>query len=471
MRRGSALLVALGLALSACGRDSSPPAATTALTSSASPSVVGEAAPPSTAVGASEPGATPPELPEPDGRIPRGVRALTQELEATVLARRAAVNDWIASGGTGEWPPPAEVELLVLHEQRIYRLLAAYDRLADRVLARVPAHLRANVRANVAAGAVLHDHFRPVDELPDFKTRAPEPADVLLRHFLAAEDRFGVAWEYLAAVMLIETRMGRIVSSSSAGAQGPMQFLPATWAAYGVDGDGDGDRDPRDYRDAIPAAARYLCASGAPGDISGALWHYNHADWYVAQVLEQARAYTAEPAPAGPLGPGLPGLPAAPGSLAAIPRVGQGDPAEYDGAYSVGTWACCTCSAASLTAVARGFGRPVRIADTMRLMPGAITTRLGLVNRPALVGAARALGLRAADDVIGYEHLRAATAAGQPVLLDITNGTFPDGHWLVVTGVGDDGVRVIDSAGTRLTFIARSTFVPSWSGRGIRLAG
>jgi Transglycosylase SLT domain len=289
MRRGSALLVALGLALSACGRDSSPPAATTALTSSASPSVVGEAAPPSTAVGASEPGATPPELPEPDGRIPRGVRALTQELEATVLARRAAVNDWIASGGTGEWPPPAEVELLVLHEQRIYRLLAAYDRLADRVLARVPAHLRANVRANVAAGAVLHDHFRPVDELPDFKTRAPEPADVLLRHFLAAEDRFGVAWEYLAAVMLIETRMGRIVSSSSAGAQGPMQFLPSTWAAYGLGG------DIRDERDAVLGAANYLDASGAPEDYREALYHYNPVDAYVNAVTRYATAMRRDP--------------------------------------------------------------------------------------------------------------------------------------------------------------------------------
>ena len=280
----------------------------------------------------------------------------------------------------------------------------------------------------------------------------------------------GLPWQVLAAIARIESGFGRNMGPSSAGAVGYMQFLPATWAAYGVDGDGDGDRDPRDYRDAIPAAARYLCASGAPGDLSGALWAYNHADWYVAQVLEQARAYTAEPAPAGPLGPGLPGLPAPPGSLAAIPRIGQGDPAEYDAAYPVRSWACCTCSAASLTAVARGFGRPVRIADTMRLMPGAITTRRGLVNRPALVGAARALGFAATDDVIGYEHLRAATAAGQPVLLDITNVSFPGGHWLVVTGVGDDGVRVVDSAGTRLTFIARSTFVPSWSGRGIRLA-
>ena len=280
----------------------------------------------------------------------------------------------------------------------------------------------------------------------------------------------GLPWQILAAIARIESNFGRNMGPSSAGAIGYMQFMPATWAGYGVDGDGDGDRDPWDYQDAIPAAANYLCKSGAPGDLRRALWHYNHAEWYVNQVLEQARAYTAELPADGPPGAGLPGLPAAPGSLGAIPRVSQGDPAQYDGQYPVGVWACCTCSAASLTAVARGFGRPVRIADTMRLMPGAITTRLGLVSRPALVSAARALGFGATDDVIGYEHLRTATAAGQPVLVDITNGMFPQGHWLVVTGVGDDGVRVVDSAGTKLTFIARSTFVPSWSGRGIRVA-
>ncbi len=205
-------------------------------------------------------------------------------MEATAHARRDAVRDWIGSGATGEWPPPPEVELLVLHEQRIYRALAADDRLARRVLERVSRGLRSEARANIGAGAVLYDHFQPVDELPDFRTRAPEPADRLFRFFLAAEERFGVAWEYLAAVMLIETRMGRIVSNSSAGAQGPMQFLPSTWAAYGLGG------DIREERDAVIGAANYLDASGAPEDYREALYHYNPVDAYVSAVTRYAKA-------------------------------------------------------------------------------------------------------------------------------------------------------------------------------------
>ena len=286
MRRGSALLVALGLALVACqGDDRGPPAATAGGRTEASP-VAGSTSPQASPLPevASEPEAEEPELPSPDARIPRGTRALARELEATALARRVAVRDWIRSGGTGEWPPPTKVELLVLHEQRIYRVLAAYDRLAGRVLERVPVHLKAEVRANVAAGAVLYDHFQPVDEPPDFETREPEPADALLGYFRAAEERFGVGWEYLAAVMLIETRMGRIASSSSAGAQGPMQFLPSTWAAYGLGGDIRGERD------AVIGAANYLSASGAPGDYREALYHYNPVDAYVNAVTRYAKA-------------------------------------------------------------------------------------------------------------------------------------------------------------------------------------
>jgi hypothetical protein len=287
MRRCPALLVAVGLALVACDsgdRGSSlataeDPTTVTSASPRASPSP--DASPSPKAEGGS--GLEVLEVPEPDARVPRDARALAQELEATALARRAAVRDWIRSGGTGEWPPPPELELLVLHEQRIYRSLAADDRLARRVLERVPGRLAPEVRANVAAGAVLHDHFRPVDELPDFKTRAPESADDLLGYFRAAEDRFGVGWEYLAAVMLIETRMGRIVSSSSAGAQGPMQFLPSTWAAYGLGG------DIRAERDAVIGAANYLSASGAPGDYREALYHYNPVDAYVNAVTRYAK--------------------------------------------------------------------------------------------------------------------------------------------------------------------------------------
>lgn len=75
---------------------------------------------------------------------------------------------------------------------------------------------------------------------------------------------------------------------------GPMQFLGSTWSAYRVDGNGDGRADVYDPADAIPAAARYLKANGAPERIYGAIWRYNHADWYVRRVLGFARRYSAD---------------------------------------------------------------------------------------------------------------------------------------------------------------------------------
>ncbi|HEX6228765.1 MAG TPA: lytic murein transglycosylase [Solirubrobacterales bacterium] len=95
----------------------------------------------------------------------------------------------------------------------------------------------------------------------------------------------------LAAINLIETAFGTNLNVSSAGAVGWMQFMPGTWEAYGVDADGDGVRDPYDPEDAIFAAANYLNASGAPTDWYGAIFAYNHADWYVADVLANAECF------------------------------------------------------------------------------------------------------------------------------------------------------------------------------------
>ncbi|HEX2095791.1 MAG TPA: lytic murein transglycosylase [Solirubrobacterales bacterium] len=95
----------------------------------------------------------------------------------------------------------------------------------------------------------------------------------------------------LAAINEIETAFGTNTNVSSAGALGWMQFMPETWAAYGVDANGDGEADPYDPEDAIHAAANYLSASGAPGDWYTAIFAYNHADWYVAEVLANAECY------------------------------------------------------------------------------------------------------------------------------------------------------------------------------------
>lgn len=243
------------------------------------------------------PGATPqsetttvdPELPTPDGWIPRRPGVLAAELEAMRSERRLAVDRWIASGGPSAWPPPEDVQLLALREQRIYRLLAANDRLASQVLSRLDQGTVGEARANVGAGAALYKHFSPVKTLPDFRLRSPEPADALRAYFDEGESRFGVHWELLAAIMLIETRMGRIVSNSSAGAQGPMQFIPSTWAAYGLGG------DVRDPHDAVLGAANYLSANGAPGDDRNALFHYNPVQAYVTAVTRYAKAMERDP--------------------------------------------------------------------------------------------------------------------------------------------------------------------------------
>ncbi len=100
----------------------------------------------------------------------------------------------------------------------------------------------------------------------------------------------GVGWNYLAAINLIETRFGSIAGASTAGAQGPMQFLPSTFAGYGEGG------DIQSPRDSIMAAGRYLAANGFAGDRDHAIYRYNHADQYVRAVNQYAAVLAADPA-------------------------------------------------------------------------------------------------------------------------------------------------------------------------------
>jgi murein DD-endopeptidase MepM/ murein hydrolase activator NlpD len=99
---------------------------------------------------------------------------------------------------------------------------------------------------------------------------------------------YGIPWQVLAAIDKIESNFGRNMGPSSAGAVGWMQFMPSTWERWGVDADGDGLANPWSPEDAIAAAARYLAASGGATDISRAVFSYNHAQWYVDEVLQLA---------------------------------------------------------------------------------------------------------------------------------------------------------------------------------------
>jgi hypothetical protein len=134
-----------------------------------------------------------------------------------------------------------------------------------------------------------------VPALPSTACGTAAAPPILVPIYQAASARYGLGPQgpaILAAINQIETNFGELNRvTSPAGAVGWMQFMPSTWAMYGVDADGDGVADPYDPEDAIFAAARYLRAAGMPVDTAGAIFAYNHADWYVADVLANASCY------------------------------------------------------------------------------------------------------------------------------------------------------------------------------------
>ncbi len=102
---------------------------------------------------------------------------------------------------------------------------------------------------------------------------------------------YGIPWQVLGAINKIESNFGRNMGPSSAGAIGWMQFMPSTWLRWGVDANGDGVADPWNPTDAVFSAARYLAAAGGTSDLYRGVYAYNHADWYVNEVLSLANLY------------------------------------------------------------------------------------------------------------------------------------------------------------------------------------
>src|SRR5437763_9705490 len=131
--------------------------------------------------------------------------------------------------------------------------------------------------------------------VPNFVIRQFRVPIFLLPIYQAAGNQYGIRWEVLAAINEIESDYGRNLSVSTAGAVGWMQFLPSTWAKYGVDANGDGKRDPYNPVDAIFAAASYLKAAGGDKDIRKAIFAYNHAGWYVDSVMLRAKLIAGVP--------------------------------------------------------------------------------------------------------------------------------------------------------------------------------
>jgi soluble lytic murein transglycosylase-like protein len=219
--------------------------------------------------------------PGPDAAIPLEAAALAQRLRATRQSLQDAIDRWRTDGDPREGTP-RDVTLYALHEQRIYVLLTARRHLAREVVDRLHDPIAAEARAILAAKRALGALATPAPRRR-FRTGPAKPAGVLLRYYRKAERRFGVSWKVLAAVNFVESAFGRMRNKSSAGAQGPMQFIPSTWDAYGMGGDID------DPHDAIMGAANYLHVSGAPEDNRRALYAYNPSRAYVDAVMSYTR--------------------------------------------------------------------------------------------------------------------------------------------------------------------------------------
>jgi len=156
------------------------------------------------------------------------------------------------------------------------------------------ATLRHDVRAALQGTAAKLVTLRP-QHAPPIVTSSGKPTSYI-QLFQESAARYcpGLPWEVLAAIGQIESGFGANIGPSTAGALGPMQFLPSTWAAWGISGFGDkGPPNINDPFDAVPSAARYLCAAGGStaAGLPRAIFAYNHADWYVNEVLALARQY------------------------------------------------------------------------------------------------------------------------------------------------------------------------------------
>jgi soluble lytic murein transglycosylase-like protein len=182
-----------------------------------------------------------------------------------VAAARRQHAAYRALGRHPEWDPIARPRIPP-------SLLEIYDR---------------NVDARRQLTAMSKGYAQPT--LPAWRIDPPPPADELLGYYREAESASGVGWTYLAAINLIETGFARIAGVSTAGAQGPMQFLPSTFAAYG-------EGDILSPHDSIMAAGRYLAANGFQDNRDYALYRYNNSNQYVQAVNDYAAVLAADPA-------------------------------------------------------------------------------------------------------------------------------------------------------------------------------
>ena len=223
--------------------------------------------------------------PPADAPVPSDPHQLAMVLTETNRAVEADSRAWLKTKPAAGAKPPEAIALRALYQQRIYRYLRRHAALADRVIAAMPTSMRLQARDNVAAGLSLLRLApkKPPKTQPRIRTGTAVAPGRLLQWYRQAQKRFGVRWQILAAVNLVESGYNRLRNNSYAGAQGPMQFMPSTWRAYGLGG------NVRDPHDAIMGAANFLHASGAPGNDRHALYAYNPSTLYVDAIMRYAR--------------------------------------------------------------------------------------------------------------------------------------------------------------------------------------
>lgn len=214
---------------------------------------------------------------------PRTPAASPAELATRLVATEQAMGDPATVG--------AALTEAAFANQLLYRQVARTPGWHQPVLEAVGDEYRSTVEAHLTARRSMRSILTKLSaEVPAWRIAEPAPVDELMRHYREGERTFGVPWEVLAAINLVETGFGKIRGFSTAGAQGPMQFMPATWDAYG-------HGDINDPHDAILAAARYLAARGGAREatLDRALHAYNNHDGYVAGVRAYASILRADP--------------------------------------------------------------------------------------------------------------------------------------------------------------------------------
>jgi hypothetical protein len=233
------------------------------------------------------PSPTPPRdaqpIPGPGAPIASDPDDLTEEIATVERTIRRRVREHIESGARPGSPEGEELELFALYQQRIFRKLTKNERLEKAVLARLEGKVRKFYAGTIAAQEELASITGTSKKVPRFEFAKAETPHRLRRYFEEGERRFRIPWHMLAAVMFVESKFGKVLGPSVAGALGPMQFLPSTWDAYG------GGGDIMDPHDSVIGAARYLNASGGPERMRDALFAYNPTEPYVNAIQIYAR--------------------------------------------------------------------------------------------------------------------------------------------------------------------------------------